>query len=851
MKSTLDLNKELHKKLSRIKAPIVLPAGKTPGYQGACVFCREDGYHLISSSKAEGHQTLCISRSRDLTGWSAPAPLWEDEREEGQGIPGSGVFFQGNYLFCSLSKKSLHLISSQDLNEFVSLGELLLSGDHASLAKACRAGSAVSSEKTLLPEAREAACLLPPSPPALAEDTQNPKRLWCLYPDRYQGLVSAWTEDLRIWHKGGQTDVRADSVSILPPPSASAPYTIFLAKKGIIHPYTADSLERLSLTPISGSRDIRPCRSRCLEAGSVFYDASMGLYQMYYGTDASGSGTEHDAPADSQLTGNSESPSSQSPGLPRSIALAVSPDLTHWQFFTRDKATFPDNGIVYDGDYYKAIPFGQYITDQPLPQDVPVFDIRHYGAVGDGATLCTEAFRAAAEAARDAGGGMILVSGGYYCTGTVRLYSNTTLWIERDSALCASKDLSLYEDALVKSVDAENISIQGGGKIIGNGEYFVYLPLKRPLTEPLFATKLPPRLYDPMGYPVDTIRYAYRCRIRYAEDRYGEGLAPIQRPMYTVWIRGCHNAEIKNIVIEDALDWTLVLDCSEQVTVQDIVINGNRHVANTDGIDIMGSRRVTIRHCFVSCADDGICIKSPLRQGHDGINVAEADSPMSGAQDIHISDCTVVSVMNAFKIGTETYFDISNVTVENCRFMMPDIYPGSVSGISIESADGSHISHIRIRDIEMDRVCCPVFICLNMRNKYGFTSEEDKQARQYGGSIRDISIEDVCAWQVEVPSIITGFQTEKDGMIVERQVENIRINRFQAVYRDNIEELSPEKQVYENIIDYPENNAFGDVPACGFYIRHARQAELADCHIIPRTSNKRPCIVMDQQTPDN
>lgn len=164
MKSTLDLNKELHKKLSRIKAPIVLPAGKTPGYQGACVFCREDGYHLISSSKAEGHQTLCISRSRDLTGWSAPAPLWEDEREEGQGIPGSGVFFQGNYLFCSLSKKSLHLISSQDLNEFVSLGELLLSGDHASLAKACRAGSAVSSEETLLPEARGSSLSSPPVP---------------------------------------------------------------------------------------------------------------------------------------------------------------------------------------------------------------------------------------------------------------------------------------------------------------------------------------------------------------------------------------------------------------------------------------------------------------------------------------------------------------------------------------------------------------------------------------------------------------------------------------------------------------------------------------------------------------
>lgn len=53
-------------------------------------------------------------------------------------------------------------------------------------------------------------------------------------------------------------------------------------------------------------------------------------------------------------------------------------------------------------------------------------------------------------------------------------------------------------------------------------------------------------------------------------------------------------------------------------------------------------------------------------------------------------------------------------------------------------------------------------------------------------------------------------------MIVERQVENIRINRFQAVYRDNIEELSPEKQVYENIIDYPEKQRLWRCPGLRF-----------------------------------
>lgn len=359
------------------------------------------------------------------------------------------------------------------------------------------------------------------------------------------------------------------------------------------------------------------------------------------------------------------------------------------------------------------------------------------------------------------------------------------------------------------------------------------------------TTKLPPFLYDPMGYPVDSIRYTYRSRIRYAEDRYAEGLPSIPRPMYTLWVRGCTNAVIENIIIEDALDWTLSIDCSHQVMVHDLVINGNRHVANTDGIDIMGSSQVEIDHCFVSCADDGICVKSPMKQGHDGITIEDADAEMKGTEQVHIKNCTVVSVMNAFKIGTETYFDIKDITVENCRFMLPDIYPGTVSGISIESADGSRIQNVQIRNIEMDRVCCPVFICLNMRNKYGFLNETDRQEKAFGGAIEHVVIEHVRAYNTEVPSIITGFQTDENGVHTERRVSDIRIRDFKAVYHDNKEVLDIRTPVYENVRDYPENNAFGDVPAYGFYIRHADRVTLEDWEVIPRTMNTREALVRE------
>ena len=528
-----------------------------------------------------------------------------------------------------------------------------------------------------------------------------------------------------------------------------------------------------------------------------------------------------------------------------SIVIAISSNQKHWITFERDQATYPDNGVYYEGDYYRAIPFGEYIYKEEIPVG-PVFDIREYGAVADERILSTPAFHAAVEAAKEAGGGTILVTGGHYCVGTVYLYDNMTLFIDTDAALVASKNLDNFKDAFIACKDAENVRICGGGKIMGNGEYFVHLPLKKPLLEPLPYTKLPPTLYDPMGYPVDSLRYAYRARIRYAEDRYNDGLPHIQRPMYTLWVRGCNNVEVENIIIEDSLDWTLDIDYSTNVLVKDIVINGNRHVANTDGIDIMCSRNVTVEHCFISCADDGLCIKAPRKQGHDGINIEEEEAPMGPSKDIHISDCTVISVMNAFKIGTETYFDIENVTVENCKFMMPDIFPGGVSGISIESADGSHVKNITLRNIEMEQICCPIYIGLNMRNKFGFVDENDKAARYYGGAIEGVLIENVTAYDVEVPSILTGFEIEENGTVTERCIKDIKIKNVHAVYRDNEERLNLTDKVQENIVDYPENNAIGDVPAYGFYVRHAENVSLEAIDIVPRTHNTRVCIYREE-----
>ena len=59
-----------------------------------------------------------------------------------------------------------------------------------------------------------------------------------------------------------------------------------------------------------------------------------------------------------------------------------------------------------------------------------VFNVRAYGALGDGTHLDTEAIQATINASSDNGGGTVLVPSGHYLTGTLFLKSNVNLHVE-------------------------------------------------------------------------------------------------------------------------------------------------------------------------------------------------------------------------------------------------------------------------------------------------------------------------------------------------------------------------------------------------------------------------------------
>src|SRR5262245_28898847 len=111
-----------------------------------------------------------------------------------------------------------------------------------------------------------------------------------------------------------------------------------------------------------------------------------------------------------------------------------------------------------------------------------VYDVRGFGAVPDGATKNTDAFKKAIAAAVAKGGGTVLVPAGRWVTGPIHLASNIHLHLAEGAELLFSQDFKDYlpvvfsrweglelmnYSPLVYAKDCENVAITGKGKLAG------------------------------------------------------------------------------------------------------------------------------------------------------------------------------------------------------------------------------------------------------------------------------------------------------------------------------------------------------------------------------------------------
>jgi hypothetical protein len=278
-------------------------------------------------------------------------------------------------------------------------------------------------------------------------------------------------------------------------------------------------------------------------------------------------------------------------------------------------------------------------------QFAPVFDVRQFGAAGDGKTLDTAAINKAIQACNQAGGGTVLFTPGEYVTGTFIMLSHVTLNLEAGAVIKGSTNLADYlpksdfkasgfngegkRMGLILGIQVEDIAITGKGVIDGRGTYFVSGPHNPTDYDPL-ATRQGADFMSVKSLPWD---------------------GPLQptmpwddRPGVLILFAGCKNAVIRDVTIKDAHNWTIHINRAEDIVISGIRILNNVLIPNNDGINI-GGKNIRISDCYIETGDDGFAI--------------------NGGENLTVTNCTVISRSAAIRFAGGRYCTFQNIVIRD------------------------------------------------------------------------------------------------------------------------------------------------------------------------------------------
>jgi hypothetical protein len=281
-----------------------------------------------------------------------------------------------------------------------------------------------------------------------------------------------------------------------------------------------------------------------------------------------------------------------------------------------------------------------------------VFNVKQYGATGDGHTQDTRSFNDAIAACVKAGGGTVLVPAGTFVTGSFQLFSNINLQLSAGAVILASEnadDYLLQADygfsgsgaggkrlGIIFAVNAENVSITGTGTIDGNANAFMY-------PDSVQVSSAEDGKYSRQG-------------INYMNQPAGKKEAPvmwkgewIKRPGTQIIFHSCKKVLLRDITIRNANDWTIDLNACDDAKVLGISIDNNMSVPNSDGIDMYDSRNVIIADCDIRAGDDAIAV--------------------IGTSNLKVSNCNLYSRSCGIRIGYNGFNDNNsgNLLFNNIR----------------------------------------------------------------------------------------------------------------------------------------------------------------------------------------
>ncbi|HVU35677.1 MAG TPA: glycosyl hydrolase family 28-related protein, partial [Opitutaceae bacterium] len=456
-----------------------------------------------------------------------------------------------------------------------------------------------------------------------------------------------------------------------------------------------------------------------------------------------------------------------------------------------------------------------------------VYDVRDFGARGDGRTLDTDAIHAAIAAAHAAGGGIVHFSPGTYLTKSIRLRSRIVFRLGIGAVLEAaayaehpfdapepelapgaekqsSPGHSHWHNSLIYGIDLDDIAILGPGRIFGRS-------LVRERVVPAGAGNKAIALRD--------------CRNVLLRD-----FSILRGGHFAMLLSGIENLTLDHLKIDTQRDG-INLDCCRNVRVSNCSINS----PFDDGLCLKSStglgrprltENVTITNCQVSGYDVGTLLDGTCRREVDYTRPAPAGAtghlefgPQEGSL-AHRGGPT-----GRIKLGTESWGGFRNIAISNCVFEY-------CRGLALETVDGGVLEDVTVNNLTLrDVQNSPIFVRLGRRNRGLGTPPV--------AVVRRVTISNVVASNVDprFACLLLG--------IPGHPIEDLTLSNIRILFRGGGTAADAARDLPELETGYPEPYQFGVTPAYGLFLRHARRVTLHAIDLQTDAPDARPALMLD------
>jgi hypothetical protein len=437
-----------------------------------------------------------------------------------------------------------------------------------------------------------------------------------------------------------------------------------------------------------------------------------------------------------------------------------------------------------------------------------IYNIRDYGAKGDGKTLDTSALQAAIDACNRDGGGTVLVPAGTFHIGIVELKSYVTLHIVAAGKLLGSGDGRQYhavdaiplhgdttlEDgnwALLFAVNAKKVTIEGPGTIDGQGAQFHSAIRGTP----------PP-----------------------------SGIGGSRRPYHILCYR-CEDLVIRDISLLDCAFHSIRVIESTRVNMNHIYIH-NRVNGNNDGFHFISAEYVTVSNCTIKSQDDACAMFGSCRF-------------------ITITNCSFSTRWSVFRFGGGS---AENIAISNCL-----LYQVYGCPIKFQVNSGSRHENISLSNLILQEVTGPIHISAGPRSPRRSPSSEPPSTSRHENStpaiVRNISFSNIRGTVTTAPaqlaeaSVTSGYRPGEGHSCITLNcvggavMENISFDNVHLTFGGGgTAEEAARRDLPEIAGEY---FMLGPMPAYGFYARNVRGLTLQNMRLQVSTPDLRPALILD------